>query len=220
MDLRQVKVYVISPGVGKYKERLQNTLTKLRHVGFQDIEHVSSVPDDNVTNSLSRTNLVIFEKEKDKTEPFLIIEDDIQIEDCIEDSLWCLTVPPDAVAVYLGVSLWVYPYEYHTLSCGKHIRFITPLEAVPYDDRFVQIQGMTSTHAILFLDRAFLKTLSLCIQSYLTVRTPHDLIMATLQKYFKVYALKQPFFYQDFQDGGQQIETRLFWSNGQYHLRL
>lgn len=219
MDLRQVKVYVISPGVGKYMLRLRNTLTRLRDVGFQDVEHVFSVPDESPTNSLSKTNLVIFEKEKDRTDPFIIIEDDIQVEDLMSGDIWCLPVPEDAVAVYLGVSLWVYPYEYHTLSCGKHIRFITQKETLSHDDRLVRIKGMTSTHAILFLDRSFIQTLSLCIRSYLNVRTPHDLIMATLQQHYKVYALKQPFFYQDFHEGGQQCETRLIWVEDQYYLR-
>lgn len=199
--------------------RLRNTMSRLQQVGFQDIEHVFSVPDESPTNSLSKTNLVIFEKEKDRADPFIIIEDDIQVEDFLTNDMWCLQIPQDAVAVYLGVSLWVYPYEYHTLSCGKHIRFITPEDTVPYDDRLVRIKGMTSTHAILFLDRSFIKTLSLCIRSYLNVRTPHDLIFATLQQHYNVYALKQPFFYQDFQEGGQQCETRLIWFKDQYYLR-
>ena len=220
MDLRQVKVYVISPAVGKYEIRLRNTLSKLRQVGFQDIEHVPSVPDENPTNSLSLTNLVIFEKEKDNTRPFIIIEDDIQVEDTITDDMWCLTIPEDAVAVYLGVSLWIYPYGYHTLSCGKHIRLITPEETISYNDRLVSIKGMTSTHAILFLDRSFIHTLSLCIRSYLNVRTPHDLIMATLQQHYQVYALKQPLFYQDVQEGGQQLETRLIWLENKFYLRI
>ena len=219
MDLRQVKIYVISPGVGKYMSRLRNTLKRLRNVGFQDVEHVFSVSDESPTNSLSKTNLVIFEKEKDRTEPFIIIEDDIQVEDYISTDMWIISIPQDAVAVYLGVSQWVYPYEYHTLSCGKNIRFVTPNETVSYDDRLVRIRGMTSTHAILFLNRSFLQTLSLCMRSYINVRTPHDLILATLQQHYNVYALKQPFFYQDFEEGGQQSETRLIWLEDQYYLR-
>lgn len=219
MDLRQVKVYVISPGTGKYKSRLLHTLTKLHQVGFQNIEHVMSVFDENPTNSLSKTNLVIFEKEKNRNDPFMIIEDDIQIEEGITDEMWTIQVPHDAAAVYLGVSMWVYPHEYHTLSCGKHIRFISPEETVSHNDRLVYIQGMTSTHAILFLDRLFLQIVSSCIRSYLSVRTPHDLILATLQKYYNVYALKQPFFYQALQQGGQQTETRLIWFQDRYYLR-
>lgn len=219
MDLRKVKVYVISPGVGKYMARLRNTLSRLQRVGFQNIEHVFSVPDESPTNSLSKTNLVIFEKEKDGTDPFLIVEDDIQVEDMLTEDMWYIPIPQDAAAVYLGVSLWVYPYDYHTLSCGKHIRFITPEETVSHDDRLVRIKGMTSAHAILFIDRSFIQTVSLSIRSYLNIRTPHDLILATLHQYYMVYALKQPLFYQGFQEGGQQSETRLIWFQDQYYLR-
>lgn len=219
MDLRQVKVYVISPGVGKFLSRLRNTLSRLQRVGFQNIEHVFSVPDESPTNSLSKTNLVIFEKEKDGSDPFLIVEDDIQVEDMLTEDMWCIPIPQDAAAVYLGVSLWVYPYEYHTLSCGKHIRFITPEDTVSFDERLVRIKGMTSAHAILFMDRSFVQTISLCIRSYLNLRTPHDLILATLHQHYTVYALKQPLFYQDLQEGGQQMETRLIWLEDQYYLR-
>jgi len=221
MDLRKVKVYVISPGIGKYEKRLHTTLERLQQAGFQHVEHVPSVPDPSHTNSLSRTNLLIFEKEQDQTEPFIIIEDDIKIEDFIVDNdKWFLHVPPDAVAVYLGVSLWVYPYEYHTLGCGKHIRLITKNDATSYDDRLVRIKGMTSAHAVLYADRKFLQTLSLCIQSYLKLFTAHDLVIAALQQYFPMYALKNPLFYQDVTEGGQQLMTRLVWKEEEFFLLL
>jgi hypothetical protein len=219
MDLRQVKVYVISPGVGKYETRLNHTFDKLNRSGFKKIEHVPSVPDESATDSLSRTNVLIFEKEKDGTDPFIIIEDDVQIEDIITDEMWTINVPTDAVAVYLGASKWVYPHEYHTLSCGKNIRPTTKGDHISYDDRLVRLGGMTSTHAILFIDRSFTQTLSLCIRSYLKAHTPHDLIIAAAQQYFPVYALKQIFFYQDSNEGGQELETRLVWAHDQYHQR-
>lgn len=221
MDLRRIKTYVISPGVGKYEARLRNTMSKLKKVGFEDIEHVASVPDESVTNSLSLTNVLIFEKEKGNTYPFIIIEDDVEVEDTVADETWTISIPEDAVAVYLGVSLWNYPFEYHTLSCGKNIRLTTEKDFRSHDDRLVRIGGMTSTHAILFVDRdrSFTQTLSLSIRSYLRVRTPHDLIMATLQKIYPVYAFKLPFFYQAASEGGQQAETRLIWFKDRYYSR-
>lgn len=217
MDLHQVRTYVISPGTGRYEHRLRNTLDRLRRAGFREVEHVPSVPDESPTNSLSRTNLLIFEKEKDRVGPFLVVEDDIQMEDVAED-MWHVPIPKDAVAVYLGVSKWAYPHEYHTLSCCKHIQHTTPKDTVSYDDHLVRIRGMTSTHAILFLDRPFLQTFSLCVRSHLPLRTPHDLILATLQQYYRVYALKKPLFYQDLQQGGQQAETRLIWWEDHYSM--
>lgn len=81
-------------------------MSRLQRVGFQNIEHVFSVPDESPTNSLSKTNLIIFEKEKDGSDPFLIVEDDIQVEDMLTEDMWCIPIPQDAAAVYLGVSLW------------------------------------------------------------------------------------------------------------------
>lgn len=216
MDLREIRVYVLSPGIGKYKARLKTTMERLQSAGFHNVEHVESVSDENPTNSLSRTNLLVFEKEKNKTGPFLIVEDDIQIED---NANFILHPPPDAVAVYLGVSMWVYPYEYHTLSCGKNIRTIQKQDTLSYNDDLVRVYGMTSAHAILYMDRTFTDTLALCIQSHLILRTAHDLVLATLQKYYNMYSLKKPIFYQDINEGGQQVATRLSWINNQYfHL--
>ena len=214
VDLRKIKVYVISPGEGKYESRLRNAMTLLKNAGFEDIEHVKSVPDPNLANSLAKTNLVIFEKEKHRTDPFMIIEDDIAIENTvIHDDMWVLSIPEDATAVYLGACQWIYPYAYHTLQTGRDIRIVRKGDHVSYDDRLIQIKGMTSTHAILFIDRLFLQILTWCVQSHCHLQTAHDLILATLQQIYPVYAMKQPFFYQDEKQGGQQLETRLVWIN-------
>lgn len=213
MDLREVRVYVISPGTGKFRKRLQETITRLRSAGFTKIEHVWSVPDPNPTDSLSRTNLVIWEKEQDRAGPFLVVEDDIQV---VPGAGFVLTLPPGAAAIYLGVSVWVYPYEYHTLSCGKNIRHITGHDTRPYDDHLVEVRGMTGGHAILYLDRGFTRTLSLCVRSHLGLHTAHDLVLATLQRHFPVYAMKNPLFYQDAMIGGQQNETKLRWQDNRF----
>lgn len=213
MDLRKVRVYVISPGEGKYETRLMNTIQRLQSIGFADIEHVQSVPDSNPTDSLTQTNLVIWEKEKERADPFIIVEDDIQIGS-IADLV--ISVPPNTAAIYLGVSIWAYPYEYHTLSCGKDIRIITENDTHSYNNQLAKIQGMTSAHAILYLDRDFTKTLSLCVRSHLELHTAHDLILAALQRHFQVYAMKLPIFYQDITEGGQQLVTKLMWRGDRF----
>lgn len=218
MDIRQLKVYVISVGTGKYEKRLQSTLQRLQEKGFQKVEHVKSVFDPNPTNSLSLTNLLIFEKEKYQSDPFLIIEDDVEFEQ--QQDNFIFTIPPNASAIYIGVSLWIYPHDYHSLMFYRqHIRPIISNDVSSYNEQWVEIKGMTSAHAILYLDRTFINHLSQCIQTHLPLQTPHDLILATIQKQYKVYALKQPIMYQEEAQGGQEDVTRLCWNGTLYTKR-
>lgn len=208
MNFTQMKVYVISPATGHYYDRLQTVLERLKTHGFQDVEYVPSVPDVNRTNSLSRTNLRIFEKELQGTRPFLILEDDVQVEHLTPS----LPIPEDACALYLGVSMWIYPSSYASLSGQRaHIQMVLPQDTVSVDDHWARIVGMTGGHAIVYRCRQFVQTLMSCIQEHLALDTPHDLILATLHSQFPVYALKKPFFYQDETLGGQQKETKWIW---------
>lgn len=204
MDLRTVKTYIISPNTGKYKDRLQEVMRRVCDHGFCDVEHMTSVPDPCPTNSLSLTNLLIFEKEKDKNRPFLVLEDDIQFS----HTDYHIVIPPNAVAIHLGVSIWVYRYGYDTIGTGKHIQPITTHDISHYNDpKLVRIRGMTSGHAILYVDPGYISILGLCIQSNIKTNTPHDIVMASLQHYFQHYALKHALFYQDAMLGGQERET-------------
>lgn len=219
MDLRKLQVYVISVGEGKYQQRLDKTLQRLRSHGFENIHHVPSVPDPNPTNSLSRTNQLIFEKEKNKTEPFLVVEDDIQFSN--ENLQYIVSIPPNASALYIGVSGWVYPYDYESLTQNRqHIRSLMETDLMEYNETWVEIKGMTSAHAILYMDRDLTTSLTEKIQDHLPLQTPHDLILATLQHNFKMYALKTPMVYQDASQGGQEDVTRLVWKNHQYKRKL
>jgi len=208
LDIYECKVYVISPGTDQYEHRLNTVMNRLQDAGFKDVEHIKSVEDGNKTNSLSLTNAAIFDKEANGTKPFIILEDDVQINTLPTGPIH---VPKDASALYLGVGWWIYPFEYHTLGCGFDIRKMIDCDAISYDKNLVQIGGMTDAHAILYIDRKFTNTTALCIRSHIEIETAHDLILATLQCYYKVYALKKIMFYQDKQLGGQENTTKLAW---------
>lgn len=215
MDLRTVKTYLISPATGKYVHRSQEVMRRLHGHGFHNVELIVSVADPSPTNSLSLTNLLIFEKELGKCRPFLIVEDDIQFA----HTDYYVDIPQDAVAIHLGVSMWIYGYGYNTMNTGKHIRSITnnDIHPCPNNYKLVCIKGMTSGHAVLYLDHGYVAVLRLCIQANITTMTPHDIVLASLQHCFQNYALKNSLFYQDASLGGQERETRLVWHDDQYH---
>lgn len=208
MDLLGCRVYIISPGKGAYRNRLAVCFQRLVDRGFRHIEFVRSIEGNDKTESLTRTTAWILEQELTREDPFLIVDDDIEVEDVPTT----IILPEKAAAVYLGVCKWIYPYGYETIRRALlHIRTITAEDFTPYNEVFVRIHGMTSSHAILFLDRGFIRELLFKMKG--NSSRPHDLILATLQKHHLVYALKQPLFFQDATIGGQEDVTRLTWSD-------
>lgn len=205
MDLRRVKTFVISPGTGPHEAKLRNAMKVLADAGFEDVEHVPSATGDK-SDCLTQANVGIFET---AALPFIIVEDDIAVFD--DHGGFVLDVPPDADAVYLGVSVWTYPYN--TICAGQHIRRNQPTDFGGVDGgELVRLRGMTGGHAILYLGAAYVRQLSSCALHHMTkAHTPHDLVAAALQHRHHVYATTSPIFYQDGRLGGQESETRLAW---------
>jgi hypothetical protein len=217
VDLRTVKIYLISPGTGKYEARQATVLERLKKLGCTNVEVVKSVEDSSGTNSLTRTNIEIFKKEMNSIEPFFILEDDCQF---VYDQ-HIFEVPDSTDAVYFGVSRWVYPHSYESLW-QRHVQQFHIRENQvgdhTLDGSLVRIRGMTSTHAILFCSNMLIRAFLECAEELLRWQTPHDLIFATLQRQpqFQVYALPSPMIYQDSTLGGQESQTKLRYKDGRY----
>lgn len=215
IDLRTVKIYLISPGTGKYEARQATVLQRLKEFGCTNVEVIQSLSDSSGTNSLTRTNIEIFKREMNTNKPFLTLEDDCQF--LFDQHVF--EIPDSADAVYFGVSRWVYPHSFESLW-RRHIEQYHIRENHIGDhtlnESLVQIRGMTGGHAILFISTKFITTFLNCIDSLLQWQTPHDLIFATLQQQFEVYALPVPLLYQDASLGGQEKETKLRYSGGRY----
>lgn len=216
IDVKNTRVYLISPATGKYTDRLMTVFRRLVNAGFSNIVFQRAVQDPSGTNSLTRTNLEIFRKEVNSNEPFIIMEDDC--------ALWndysSIDIPDNADAVYLGVSLWIYPHPYDTLNKGYHIRENTAVDIQSIDEHLTKINGMTSGHAILFVNRDYIRNFISLMEPLLPRTTPHDLVFATMQPQSHVYALKKPMFYQDTTLGGQENVTRLEFNGQTYRAGI
>jgi len=222
IDLLKTKIYLVSTGEGKYRERLRINIMRLVDRGFTRIEYVKSVPDESITNSLSKTQLQIMDGEAEGTEPFMILEDDIDIRHFIRH----LTVPRDASAVYLGVSLNVYPHAFETVGRGFGIRNVQPSDLSPCEanDDLVRIKGILTTHAILFMDRAFTRMVASRIREHLEKglmqHVWHDIIMGSCQLEYPIYALKDIMFYQSREFGGREEDTLVHWDENVYRAEM
>lgn len=206
--LCDIVVYVISPGKHKYRERLNISFSRLVDMGFKKIIYRKSVEDEKNARSLA---LTVGEILREALPPFIIVEDDINIFQMEK----VIKIPENAAAVYLGVSMWVFPFSSQYIENKRcNIRRSIPIDFQNFDAKMVRIVGMTGAHAILYLDTTFKDKLVSKIDENADI--PHDLYLAVLQQEFPIYALKNPIFYQDIRLGGQEQETLLRWHNGNY----
>ena len=225
--IKDVKVYIVSPGTRHYTKRLLTVFERLVAMGFKRVEFFRALPSlsDAVdketgvtshvgTDSLSRTILAILERELvgGMRRPFIIVEDDVGVFHNSES----IELPENADACYLGVSKWIYPHKYETLGRGFHIQENGPEHVKDFNDTVTRILGMTGGHAILFINPEYVRRVIAAMTPRLPYSTPHDLVYATLQPEFNVFALKKPLFYQDSALGGQEAVTRLVYNGLRY----
>lgn len=212
VNLKNTKVYLISPGSGKYRDRLVTTFTRLVDEGFQNIIFFKSIPGPNGTASLTHTVMEIFKREMNTSEPFIILEDDVAFftkYDTVE-------LPDSWDMLYLGVSLWAYNHPIETLYSPIRPNIIRNDASVikNYNDTLVKVNAMTSTHAILYHSREYMK---MCIEKMNDISKtydslPHDLLFSVMNASFQVFALKHPMFYQDRLLGGQEDVTKVIYN--------
>lgn len=216
IDIKKTRVYIISPGENKYRDRVLTVFTRLIDEGFKNIIFYKSVSGPNNTASLTNTVIEIFKREIHNNEPFIIIEDDCALfsrYDTIE-------IPQNCDTLYLGVSLWSYPYSEDTLYSKNRPNIVHNSSSTveSYNDNLTKIKGMTSTHSILYNSREFMRTFidkMNGISKYID-NCPHDLLFSSLHLSFNVYGLKNPMFYQDSSLGGQEDVTKLTFNGECY----
>jgi hypothetical protein len=216
LDIKNIKVYLLSPGVDKYRDRVLTVFQRLLDEGFKDVNYFKSVKGTNNTESLTNTVLEIFKRELNTNDPFIILEDD-----CAFFSRYdTIEVPDTWDCLYLGVSLWSYPHAIDTLYTRNRPNIVLNSRDTneSYNDSLVRIKGMTATHAILYNSREFMKTFieKMNMISKNVNDCPHDLVFSSLHSSFTVYGLKHPMFYQDSALGGQEDVTKLCFNGECY----
>jgi hypothetical protein len=209
LDIKDITVYIISPGINTYRNKLITVFQRVVDEGFKKVVFFKSVPGPNKTASLTNTVIEIFKKELSNDTPFIILEDDCAFFTRYDG----IEIPDNTDMLYLGVALWSYPYDINTLYSIQRPNIIrNSVDTVEsYNDDLVKIMGMTGSHAILCISRDFIRKFiyqMTDISKYID-DLPHDLLFSSLHKSFNIFGLKQPMFYQDATLGGQEDVTKL-----------
>ena len=212
LDIKNITVYIISPGVDKYRNKLITVFERVIDEGFKNVVFFKSVQGLNKTASLTNTVLEIFKRELNNDMPFIVLEDDCAFFTKYDQ----IEIPDNTDMLYLGVSLWSYPYSIDTLYSRARPNIIhNSIDTNEiYNNVLVKIKAMAGGHAILYISRDFIRMfinkmtdISINIDDL-----PHDLLFSSLHKSFNVFGLKHPMFYQDATLGGQEDVTKLIFN--------
>jgi len=209
LDIKDITVYIISPGVDNYRSKLLTVFERVINEGFKNVTFFKSIPGPNKTASLTNTVIEIFKRELNNDKPFIILEDDCAFFTKYDQ----IEIPDTADMLYLGVSFWSYPYSTNTLYSMYRPNIVCNSIDTneSYNNTLVKIKGMTGGHAILYISREFIRTFiekMTDISKYID-DVPHDLLFSSLHPSFNVFGLKQPMFYQDSILGGQEDVTKI-----------
>jgi len=136
------------------------------------------------------------QKPNEPFRPFLMIEDDVSFSEIGE-----VEVPDHADIVYVGLSKCsMNSYMYH---------YANYYESVDHYPDVVRIKHMLASHGILVCSALGAAVLQRSMLEVYLSDKPWDIIMAFIQPFYNVYALRKPWVYQDQLYGGDEACTRI-----------
>lgn len=200
MTFTNIPVYYIN--LDSQPERKRRTEAALRGLGFSNIIRVEAMVSSQHAQgcAVSHKKALALALGKEPFSPFIIVEDDIALFDGanIQQSIFEGLEGVDAI--YLGIS-----------KVGRvNGQTSGTLVASPVNDSFVRVYSMSSAHAIFYLSEEYAKFIHKAIDVAFEVGAHQDVVRADSMKYFKVYALDTPLFFQDDSDNPANRATTYF----------
>ncbi len=211
INLRDINIYYIN--LPEHKERNESFLLRMSGAGFdsskiQRIEGIrkEGIPQDSVFVGCFSSQLKALKIASSEQFPFLILEDDVAINEIPE----FLDIPDEADSVYVGISSWGF-----VPSIDGNLSSLGSLITDRVNSDLVRVFNMLSSHAILYLTPSHVESLigdletNLCgiqqkannndikLKYYGGNLLPCDVIMANRQFVSNVFATRNPVFYQD-----------------------
>lgn len=181
INLLKVPVYYIN--LDKDTAKAEKLESLLYDIGFEQVERFAGTQIATPKVGCATSHQAILEKLKDHSGPFIILEDDASLAKLQKE----IEVPEDADAVYLGNSRFGL-YDNH----GQ-----LKVSAERVDDKLYRVYNMLGAHAILYLNNSYARFLANAISFNIDIKDNQDKVRASTMKYFNIYTLNTPFFYQE-----------------------
>ena len=188
LDLREIPFYYIN--LDDAIERRTRTENHLKARGIKSINRIPAVRHSNGFAGCARTVSDFLHQITEG--PFVLIEDDIEVKQ------WdpIIEVPDDADALYLGISGWG--------RMNGHSGPFVQWEQV--DGNLLRVYNMLSGHAIVYLSGEWVEMARRCCHhAGYVIESYYDVQIAEVQRFFNIYALDDPYFYQTSSDGNQKV---------------
>lgn len=193
-----------------------------KHFPNNKKHHVEAIMETPKYNGVTMAHAVALMKGLNSKKPFIILEDDVTIDATkldikrLEFYLNKMEKLPDVV--YMGLSSWGKNAHEFKKICenDKVVRwnnwllFDRGAKAKEVNNEyFIRIIDMFSAHAILYLSSEYVIYSIECCVKGIEINRPHDIILPLFMRKKRVIGLKEPWFYQIEELGGQESATRL-----------
>lgn len=168
----------------RHKEKRLSMEDLAKDFGFKKYSRVegTDIPQDPISGCASSHYKIL----SNIIKPTIILEDDC----VLKNKTLSIEVPDNADAVYLGLSEWGYRKD---SSRPSNFTF-TKHKAI---NNIYKIDSMLATHAILYISKEYINACTR-VAKYSADNGVHiDQGFARIQRYYNVYALGTPIFYQD-----------------------
>ena len=188
LDLREIPFYYVN--LNDAIERKEKTENHLKALGIKSINRIPAVRHSNGFAVCARTVTDFLHQITEA--PFVLIEDDIEVKQ------WdrIIEVPDDADALYLGCAGWG--------RMNGHSGPFVQWEQV--DGNLLRVYNMLSGHAIVYLSGEWVEMARRCCHhAGYVIESYYDVQIAEVQRFFNIYALDDPYFYQTSSDGNQKV---------------
>lgn len=188
LDLREIPFYYVNlEDAVERKTTVENTLKEL---GIKSIHRIPATRHSNGFAGCAQTVSDFLHQVTNG--PFVLIEDDIAVKN------WepIIEVPDDADALYLGISGW-----------GRMNGHSGPfVQWKRINDNLLRIYNMLSGHAIIYLSPEWVEMARrCCYHAGYVIESYYDVQIAEVQRFFNIYSLDDPYFYQTSSDGNQTV---------------
>jgi hypothetical protein len=162
---------------------------ELSRYGFSNFQAIPGVVDSTKRIGVARAFLQALESHTDDV-PLLILEDDA----VVWHDYHKVEIPNDADALYLGICR-------HGMESVLNSYYTNQIVSEPVaervDDQIYRIYNMLNAHAIIIINSEYKNFLIRAIKTAIRIGTNQDRARAETMKYWNVYALNKPMFYQD-----------------------
>lgn len=193
---KEIPIYFLT--TGKNEKRRNHILEIFKDYNINEVNPIMGIPKLK-SGSIGMGRIIDIglrnQDRKKLFQPFILIEDDVSFYGDIPDEI---EIPEDSDLFYLGIS-----------KCGAINNTDSKIiYAKDYNKDIVRIFNMLSGHGILIASALGASLYQRCMMEAYHKNKYWDIPVAHCQKFYKCYAFKKPFFYQDKNYGGQQNATK------------